>query len=146
MPPESDGFHRTQILLHAFPMLVQAMGRTMVFPLRVLVLDTKDVGFTLTYSIEEILEAGLLAARGHVNGQVPAAPAPVSMPDPAPRLTRTQRRLIEVATDKPTPVKALIARAGYKIHADSRAAVTFLCREDYLKRTPDGIVRGPRPL
>jgi hypothetical protein len=54
-------------------------------------------------------------------------------------LKRVHMQLLAKATQAPIPTKQLIRAAGYDPNSYARDAVTYLCRNGYLERTPDGV-------
>jgi hypothetical protein len=141
---DPTGSLREVLLNVIYPLLMGRKGSPPAFPIRVEARDGNGPETVVVFTRHE------LDAYGHLPwGEPVPPPAPATngrgldaVPPPGMRLIH--RRLLEQAGPEPLPAKGLISRAGYRLTSYSRDAVTWLCRQRYLSRTPDGLIAGPR--
>jgi hypothetical protein len=142
---------RAELLAIAYRLLCLE-GRQPAFPLEVRFRDSDGARTEYTFTRHEFHQSVAFYPPGT---EVPISPpraAQEPVPGPAPPgravsasavLRQVHRKLLAKATERPTPAKQLIRAAGYPYNSYSREAVTRLCRQGLLLRTPDGVRLPP---
>jgi hypothetical protein len=142
-PQASSGF-RAQFLLLALRALYGHDTADPIFPIRLAIHDARHGRTVMEFTEREYRE--LTAGADAPEPDTPALPVPVASASVAHPLGQLHRKILKVVWSGESPVapKQVAKAVGTGDNSYFRAIVTFLTREGYLRRTPDGLVRGPR--